>query len=366
MINDRVSLSIGGKKYYGGLSVSVDMALQTLSRSFALSLTSQSARQAANALDIKIGDEAKLNIGGDLVLNGYITKVEESYSGDSHQISVAGYSKTIDLVHCSIPDGEPLSYQKQTPAQIVRSIASHYGIEVVEEVLKTDQIDFDISPEEKIKEALEKLFRKHSILAHDNELGQLVISSIGSGGICRDQLRLGVNVLTAKRTRNEENLFSRYVILGQGANPLSERPAADNHLKAVSVDANVRRRVKVITQSGNADLAYMQSRAEVVKEQSIADSETLTYTVRGWRQTDGSLWPLNSFLLVKDETLKISEEYLVSKVTFSLDAKGMTTTLGLKKSEGFLMLPTPSVQAAVKKLSLTEAGKVGSEKWTSH
>ena len=366
MSNDRVSLSIGGKNYYGWLSVSVDMALQTLSRSFALSLTSQSGFKAGSALNIKIGDEARLSIGEDLVLNGYITKVEESYSGDSHQISVAGYSKTIDLVHCSIPDGEALSYKKQTPAQIVRSVAGHYGIDVVEEVAKTDQIDFDVSPEEKIKEALEKLFRKHSILAHDNELGQLVISGIGSSGICRDQLRLGVNVLTAKRTRSEENLFSRYVILGQGANPLSERPTTDNQLKAVSVDANVRRRVKVITQSGNADLAYMQNRAEVVKEQSVADSETLTYTVRGWRQTDGTLWPLNAFVLVKDEKLRVSEEYLVSKVTYSLDAKGMTTTLGLKKPSGFLMLPTPSAQDAVKSLSLVEAGKVGSEKWTNH
>ena len=364
MSKNQVSLSIGGKNYYGWLSVSVIVALQSIARSFSVSLTSKSSPYSSGAAKIRVGDDVELSIGGDLVLSGYVTNVDESYSGSTNQINIKGYSKTVDLIDCSVPDGKPLSYKKQTPIQIVSDMASHYGIGLEVKALKSDAVDFDISPEEKIKEALDRLIKKYSLLLTDNENGKLVLTQIGAGGICHDKIQLGANILSGKRSLDGKNLFSRYVLLGQGANPLSERPVTDNHLKAVSVDSDVRHRVKTIVQTGDASAAGLQSRVNVVMQQSRAQAETLSYKVRGWRQSNGELWPINAFVLVDDDKLGIRRELLIAGVNYSLDDKGMVTTIDLKMPEEFSIVDAPTAEAAIKTFALNKVGAVGKATWT--
>lgn len=366
MHNDQVSLSIGGRDYYGWLSVAVDMDLQSLVRSFSVSITTKGSESHPAVASIRMGDEVSVRIGNELVLSGYITKVSQKYSGSSHQIDVAGHSKTVDLVDCTIPDGEPLSYKNQLVTQVLASIIGHYGIGLVPKILKADKINFDVSPEETIKDALEKLIKTNGLLLTDDASGRLVLTEIGEEGICNDKIQLGVNVLSASRELDGKGLFSRYVILGQGANPMSERPTSDNQLKAVADDLSVRHRVKTVAQTGNADLAFMQARASMMRDQSRAQSEVLKYTVRGWRQSNGELWPLNSYVLVDDAKLGVNRECVIAGITFSLGANGMTTTLKLKQPEEFISLAIPSAQEVVKSLNLKKVAAIGSQKWTDH
>ena len=52
-----------------------------------------------------------------------------------------------------------------------------------------------------------------------------------------------------------------------------------------------------------------------------------SYTIQGWRQSDGTLWRPNQFIRVEDEILKRSDLMLVTKIIFQLSASGMITTL---------------------------------------
>ena len=62
----------------------------------------------------------------------------------------------------------------------------------------------------------------------------------------------------------------------------------------------------------------------------------VTYTVQGWRQSAGVLWPLNALVVVKDDVLEIKRKtYLIAKLTFDLSAGGMTTKIECCDPDGY-------------------------------
>ena len=365
MNKNQVSLTVSGVSYYGWLDVSVSAQLQSIARSFSVSLTTKTSQSDTYSFNVDIGEIVELKIGDDLVLSGFITKIDESFSGQTHQITIVGQSKTIDLVECCVPDVKALSYKQLTVAQVVADLIGHYGIELVEEVKKTEVIDFDVSPEEKIKESLDKLIKKHNFLLTDNEKGQLVIASAGSAGRCNDRIVLGVNVLSRLQTKVASPLFCRYVVLGQGANPLSERPLSDNQLKCVAENSKVRFRVCTRVQSGNATQTDLQTRAIALKDISKAEAERLTYTVQGWRQSNGDLWKVNTLVLVDDSPVGIHKEYLIDGVKYSMNDKGLITTLSLTQPEKYFVTKEQTPQEAIKKSTFVTVGDVAGATWTS-
>ena len=364
MAKNQVSLKISGKVYYGWLSVSVKVAIESLARSFSLSLTPQSNQDSKEQIKVVPGDSVELFIGDDIVLTGFVTKISENYSGLTKQLTIEGSSKTIDLVECCIPDSGPYSYKKQKPIAILEAVAAHYGIDVVEGVKKEDLIDATFSPEGKIGDELTKLLRKSNLLLTDDEKGRLVLAAAGSAKSCDSDIKTGVNVLAASRVVDQKKLFKRYVLLGQGTNPTSERSSKDYQLKAFSEDSSVRSRVSTMVQTGNAIEAELQARVALIKEYSRATSESLAYTVQGWRQKSGKLWPVNAFVKVNDTNFGIKKEYLITGLEYSLSASGMTTKLELKSPNAYLYTEAPTAEKAVKNALLESIGPVEKAEWT--
>ena len=364
MTKNQVSLRVAGNEYHGWLSVSVVIALQMLARSFTLSLTTQSSSDSKKQFKVAPGDSVELLIGQDVVVTGFVTKISESYSGLSRQLTVEGKSKTVDLVDCCIPDGATYSYKKQKPISILTSVASYYGIKVIEECRKEDLVDMSFPPEGKIGDSFITLLKKVNLLLTDNAKGDLVLVSPGSSKRCSTDLKLGSNILTGSRTIDHGKLFQRYVLLGQGANPLSERASKDSKLKAVAEDSKVRYRVNTMTQTGNAIEAQLQARIGLIRDVSKANAETLSYTVQGWRQNDGTLWPVNSLVGVIDSNFGLAKDYLIYSVEFSKGSSGMTTKLGLTSPGAYVNTEAPSAEKAIKNSLLESIKPVEKAEWT--
>lgn len=364
MPQNRVCLTIEGRDYYGWLSVSIQLSLTAISRSFDVSLTTK-ADEKGGYSRINVGNSVVLKIGKDKLLNGYVTNVSESYSGTQRQITIKGRSKTIDLVECCPPEEKPLSYKKQRPLEILKALAGFYGVNVVSEVAKQDQIDFDISPEEKILDGLVKLLRTHNLLLSDNSDGDLVLVRVGSGGTCYDSIQLGKNVLSAKMEVDGSGLFSRYVILGQGTNPSSERSITDNQLKRSAEWSGSRFRVNTIVQSGNAVGDQLQARVAMIRDASVAEAQALSYVVQGWRQSNKELWPVNAFVSVDDKSLGIKEAFLIERVTYSLNNQGMTTRIELKSPAAFANTKAPTAADTVKSEVLNRIDVIEEASWTT-
>ena len=327
--NNTVTLFVNGKKYENWLDVSITCTLQSLARTF-------SVRATRSKEDLTIGiqpqDEVQVFIGDDLVLTGYVTKREVSYSASGISITISGASKTVDLQDCCMPHGVANSYKNQTHEQNLKAVCASFGIGVVDQVKSVDRRNLEFSPTETVGSAITRYLQKNGVLLTDDEAGNLVIAQAGSGGNANDTLELGKNILEGTRTQDVSKRFSNYVTLGQAANPTSELPVSTNQLKAAARDSGVRRaRWFVKQESGNASAEILQKKAQIIKYANFGESDTLNYKVQGWRQSNGELWRVNSLVRVVDSLVEEdgSLRKVIQRVTYSLGPGGSTVALSL-------------------------------------
>ena len=330
-LNNTVTLFVNGRKYENWLEVSITCTLQSLARTF-------SVRSTRSKEDLTIGiqpqDEVKVFIGDDLVLTGYVTKREVSYSASGISITISGASKTVDLQDCCMPHGMANSYKNQTHEQNLKAVCAPFGIGVVDQVKSVDRRNLEFSPTETVGAAVTRYLQKNGILLTDDEAGNLVIAEAGSGGNAHDTLELGKNILEGKRTQDVSKRFSDYVTLGQAANPTSELPVSANHLKGFAQDAGVRRnRWFVKQESGNASTEILQKKAIVLKDVQFGNSDTLGYKVQGWRQSNGELWKVNTCIKVIDSLTEVTpeSEWVVANITYSIAGSGSLVSLELRR-----------------------------------
>lgn len=359
---------INGRIYSGWLDVKIEVGLMQLARTFSVGTTRRVADGIAD-IGIRLGDSVVVKVDGDIVLTGYVTLVDVKYSATSVSISVEGSSKAIDLVECCIPDGKAKSYKNLTPLHLLNNLASNYDIEVLDQIGITDKVSMDVAPDQKIGDAIIQFAKSNSYLVTDNEFGQLILCRPGSEAAAGDSVFYGVNVVAGSLHQASNALYSKYICLGQGTNPDSERPLSDNQLAKSAINSNVRKRVKVYKHSGNAQASQLQKRVNNTMAQAIASSQKLTYEVHGWRQSSGALWKVNSLVRVVDDFLSIKRTLLISKVTYALDSSGMRTTMELMHADAFLNVEAKSSDVAIK-LKTTDGrliaiGSVEGGSWTS-
>ena len=76
-------------------------------------------------------------------------------------------------------------------------------------------------------------------------------------------------------------------------------------------------------------------RANFERRYREAQYRAATYTVQGWRQSNGSLWKVNSQVRVDDALLGISELLLITKVVLQLSSSGATAELSCTALAGY-------------------------------
>lgn len=291
-----------------------------------------------------------------------------TYSGTSITVTVDGKSKTVDLVDCcpvakygaiaskgdnawtgvvvgkdgkkhEVPASsvQTTSWKNIKTSEIIASLAAPYGIAVHAAADIGERLsDHTIVPGEKVKESINRLITKDNLVVMDDEAGDLVIVEPGEAGDCADALELGKNILSGSANFDASKLYSRYVVLGQHAGTDTDfgRTAAED--KGI-VDSQLvtRPRLLVIKDKGQSSKMTCGKRADFEKRYREAQYKSATYTVQGWRQSDGSLWKVNAMVRIVDRLLGIENNLLISKLSFSLSSQGMTTTLTVLGRDGY-------------------------------
>lgn len=368
---DEVTLSVNGQEFAWWQNVQITTNLQNYCRTFTVGLTRDLSSEYVQSIPLKLGDEVEVSIGEDLVLSGYITNVQQSYSATGVSLTVSGASYTVDLCDCTLPLSAKHSFKKQTVAQIIESLATHYSVNVVDLLQSEEKIDLDVSPFDEIKRTLDGLIKEQSILLTDDAEGNIVITTAGRGGDCFDSLVTGVNILTGSRNASQREIFSEYVVLAQAKNSASEQPVTSNQLSASASNYDMRQRVRVVQQDGTPNRAQITKRAQLLRDYSSGKSESLTYTVQGWRQSNGSLWTPNSMVHVVDPILEVFGDYVISSVTYGKSESGTTTSIQCVPLSTYLNTELKDSSSAVKKsaneknYSFVKKGNTEGAKWTT-
>lgn len=367
MSSNQVEIRVGGKRYGGWKSVLITSSIEQVARAFALEVTENFPGNTAFTA-LQTGELVQVYIGEDLVCTGYITSTPIRYDGKTITVQVQGKSRTVDLVDCCPPSAayappaasanlwsevkgksgkaqaspstaaKPQTSWKNLPAgRIIEELAKPYGITLTISAESNEVKTHTVNPGETVFESIKRLITKDNLVLTDDEAGNLVLVEPGGAGQATDALELGGNILKASARFDASARFSHYVALGQHAGTDEDfgRTAAED--KGLAADPEVKRfRLKVLKDSGQASLKTAGDRAQFEANFQAARFRAVTYTVQGWRQSDGSLWRPNTKVIVRDQTLfQGGLEMLVVQTKLQLSSAGMTAELGLMPPDGY-------------------------------
>ena len=366
MSSNQVEIRVGGKRYGGWKSVLITSSIEQVARAFALEVTENFPGNTAFTA-LQTGELVQVYIGEDLVCTGYITSTPIRYDGKTITVQVQGKSRTVDLVDCCPPSAayappaasanlwsevkgksgkvqaspstaKPQTSWKNLPAgRIIEELAKPYGITLTISAESNEVKTHTVNPGETVFESIKRLITKDNLVLTDDEAGNLVLVEPGGAGQATDALELGGNILKASARFDASARFSHYVALGQHAGTDEDfgRTAAED--KGLAADPEVKRfRLKVLKDSGQASLKTAGDRAQFEANFQAARFRAVTYTVQGWRQSDGSLWRPNTKVIVRDQTLFPGGlEMLVVQTKLQLSSAGMTAELGLMPPDGY-------------------------------
>lgn len=367
MSSNQVEIRVGGKRYGGWKSVLITSSIEQVARAFALEVTENFPGNTAFTA-LQTGELVQVYIGEDLVCTGYITSTPIRYDDKTITVQVQGKSRTVDLVDCCPPSAayappaasanlwsevkgksgkaqaspstaaKPQTSWKNLPAgRIIEELAKPYGITLTISAESNEVKTHTVNPGETVFESIKRLITKDNLVLTDDEAGNLVLVEPGGAGQATDALELGGNILKASARFDASARFSHYVALGQHAGTDEDfgRTAAED--KGIAVDPEVTRfRLKVLKDSGQASTKTAGARARFEANFQAARFRAVTYTVQGWRQSDGSLWRPNTKVIVRDQTLFPGGlEMLVVQTKLQLSSAGMTAELGLMPPDGY-------------------------------
>lgn len=362
MADDRVTVLINGKSFGGWEQVSITRSLDNAAAGFQLAVSERFPGQS-QPLRIIPGDACEVRIGSDLVVTGFVDKVEPSYDRGSHSIMVAGRSATADLVDCSVePPFSTIS--NLTILQIADRLAKPYGVDIVDALGgQTEALEsFDLNVGDTVFAVISKLAALKACIVTDDEKGRLLLTRAGTAK-ASTALRSGENgnILSGRGAFDHSGRYRKYICSGQGKGNDQNFGAAVSELEATVEDRGVKRnRTLYIRAEGTADLKKVQDRARWEASSRIGKSVSLTLNVQGWRQGNGDLWKVNHLVLIKDPLLTVDGEFLISSVTYSLNESGTICTMTAVPKSAYELIPEqakPTKDVGVYK-SLAASGKL--------
>lgn len=365
MLENKVTLKVNGIDYSGWTSVSITTSLQSFYRSFSVASSRRIKTNGSFTLGFDIGDRVEVYIGQDKVITGYVKKVNVTYDSSSLNLRVDGVGCPWAMFSGSLPLNAPKTYEQMTLVDIIKNIAKSFDVAFKTDFDSSEKTSISFSAEESVKSKIEGLIKKKNFLLSEDESGVLVLLNPGCERKSNDQLSLGRNILECSKTTDANLIYSEYVVYGQGTNPDSIRPVTDNQLVGRSLGSSKIKRVLAKKQTGNAIQSDLDVRAAMLRDNSEANATSLIYKVQGWRQSNGELWRVNSFVDVIDVVLSIKRSYLIGGVTHSLSSQGTTSTLELVLPSAFKYVDLSSTEEKVKKANnLSSIGNLSDAKWT--
>lgn len=355
MVEDEntVTLTADGSDYSGWKSVEITAGLEDQARSFTLSITWKWPGQDA-AIPIQQGAKCQVRIGDDLVLTGWVFASPIDYDHQQITTTISGRSLTADLVD-SAAINQPGQWNNQSVLSIVTALAAPYGIKVRSEIPEGAKLsDHTIEPGETAFESIDRLLTLFRVFSTDDARGMAVLARPGSEGQAFDALEVGKNIITGSAPLDFSGVFSEYRVLGQKSGTDEEFGEGAAEVSATVTDARTtRKRVMIIQQSGQVTQELAQARANWESVTRMGKALTTTYTVQGWRQSNGALWRHNSLVRVIDPIIGFDRWMLISRVTYTLAEGGMITKLEVAPPDSF----EPEPNDPLKNRKLKKGGK---------
>lgn len=323
---------------------------------------SRSIEQAAGVVRLAIapirpwpiipGKELKVYLGDELMLDGYVDDLEDSFDATSPGlVQCVARDKTADLVDCSATGSE---YSGLNLEQLATEIAKPYGIEIVRDFqnIGSTAAVFDrfvIQPAETAYAAIERACRLRAVLPYCTGDGRLTLTRAGAGTAVGQVLE-GVNVGRAVVRVSDRNRFQRYQVRGQRQGSAGTFGSAAALVEGEASDLAIKRfRFLSLVAEGQVTFENAADRAQWEAIFRASRAATISVTIKdSWRQTDeldAPPWRVNDVVPVRIPSQQVDSLLLVRQVQFSRrKGSGSHTVLNLTRRDAYT--PAPTVDTA--------------------
>lgn len=318
-----LELVINGEGFVGWLDVTIEQSLNQVASTFQVSVTNP-WQGVADVVQFVEGDAVVVKESGEDVITGYIDSVSINYSATDLTITIAGRSKTADLIDCSAiySDGKG-RFSGKNFLDIAKLLAEPFGIVVSVDDntdIGEDFRRFAIQQGETVYDTLVRAARMRGVLLVTDGKGDLIITQAGNE-TADDSLIYGKNILSGSRTGRFEARFSQYIFKSQSQG--EDGWDADSASAAISVtedDEISRHRPIIIIAENQESGKALDNRAVWQKNVAKGRSKDIGYRVPGWRQSrSNQLWQPGLLVAVEDPIFKIASDLIITTCRFTLD-----------------------------------------------
>ena len=333
-------LTIGDRAISGWESIRVTRGIERCPSDFDLSLTERFPGEL-DALIVQPGDACTIEIGGDLVVTGYVDRFNPCITANSHSISVIGRGKCQDLVDCAAewPNGQ---ISGSSALQIAQCLAEYHGITVSAAQVDVGPVipQLNLIHGETAFEIIERICRFRALLAYELPDGSLFLTRVGTESAASGFVE-GQNVQSASIEYSIDQRFYRYEAMLVSVDVFGDSGDGGNLIRTAH-DLQVRqnRVMKIIAEYGDSGGDVCKLRAEWEKERRIGRSKALKLTTDSWRDSAGKLWEPNTLVPISLPSLKLPQaNWIIGEVTYCLNENGTTSDLVIMPSDAFQIQP---------------------------
>lgn len=282
-----------------------------------------------NKLQLAPGDVAKVYLGGELAVFGYLIERHVAFEKRHHAVRLVGTGKTFDLTNSCVPLDKLGGHDGKTWSQLAQDLIQHLGLKL-KKVGAVDDEKFEniqVQPGETISQILERYARMRKIVIGSSHEGDLVAIGDHSGTVA-GYLTEGDNILRANGVIRDENVYRKIYTIGQqNSNDEHSGDKSNKQIGRAMGSSNRDRYLIIPTEIADGDHG-VQQRAEMEKIFTEGAQIEFSITVQGWKKPGGSLWRAGEYYFVKSPAL-ITNRLLGCKscVYEQQDGGGTTTTL---------------------------------------
>jgi len=326
---DDVRLVINGREYAGWTGVSIDMAVDTISDAFSVSVPFDPSLPAFRDLRPRQYPRVEVYIGDDIILTGTLEHIAAPLTEDGRMLTLQGRSLTGPLNDCSI-DG-PLEYNGLALSTIASQVCKPFGIKVRADndtnPIDLARADYGDTP----ARFLNSLAAPRLLLLNSSYDGKLVISwgrALKDRPVVADFTEGEYPLLSASATFDDAKVYSVY----KAATQFAGEPG----VVGTSRDASIKAYRPLLVSVGEVD-EKPDTTAARLRAESEASAFSASASVAGWRRPDGKLWAERQAvtLLAPSSLLRTRAKYIVAGCTFTLSPEGKQTTFRLVLPETY-------------------------------
>jgi prophage tail gpP-like protein len=323
MIEEIVTLVVGGKQLMGFQEVNVTRSMEAAAITFGLKATNPAWHEDAWAL--RLGAEVELYSNGTLLCRGYIDNYEADHGeGASHDVRVSGRSKAADAIDCPPAKHKTGRVEGKTLEEVAKEF-DEFGIGYKADVPLKAIPKVQRYPTDSVHDTLEREAREQGLMLMGQPDGSVLITRAGSkrhaGALVEGRppiKKFGVKF-------SAEGKFSEVTAKAQRALGTKSK---DLREEVKEYDPEVGRyRPLIVFLEGDGTEEDLKTRAQWERLRRQGSGTSVPITTSTWRDEAGEIWEPGRLMAIVLPSERVDQDMTLSSVTFTQNHQGTTASL---------------------------------------